>query len=67
MKSRPKSRASKSNRTASAGKARNKGTFEETAFGWRRTTRLPRWTGSALRLLGAPFVFLYRSVRSGKK
>jgi len=39
------------------------GAYEETAFGRRRVSKVPRWLIELVGLVGVPFVYLYRGIR----
>jgi hypothetical protein len=41
----------------------DQGAYEETAFGRRRVGKLPGWVTALVRLVGVPFVYLYRRIR----
>ena len=58
------SQETKAARKVSAASAANhKGSFEETAFGRRRTTTVPRSLVTLGGLVAVPFVFLFRRLR----
>lgn len=57
---------SKAKRKVSAGAANDKEAYDDTQFGRRRTSRVPKWLASLVRLVGAPFLLIYRRLRKRK-
>jgi hypothetical protein len=52
-------------KASAAAAANNKGTYEETAFGRRRVSKVPRPLATLGWFVAVPFVFLYRRFRGG--
>jgi hypothetical protein len=51
----------KAEHKASAVAMHDKGAYEDTAFGRRRTSRIPKWLAVPIKLVGKPISFIYGS------
>jgi hypothetical protein len=54
---------SKAEHKTAAAHVNDKGAYEDTAFGRRRISRLPKWLAELVRLAAIPILFLYRHLR----
>jgi hypothetical protein len=53
----------KTERKASAATVNDKKAYEETAFGRRRISKMPKTVATLIQLAGIPILFIYRRVR----
>jgi len=53
----------KAEHKASAARVNDKEAYEETAFGRRRISKMPKTLATLIRLAGIPILFIYRRVR----
>ena len=51
----------KAGHKAAAAATDEKGMYENTAFGRRRVSRMPKWLAALFGLVGKPILFIYRS------
>jgi hypothetical protein len=58
-----KAAGTKADRKASAAAMQDKGAYVDTVFGRRRVSRMSRWLGALIRLIGKPIWFI-KSLRS---
>ncbi len=56
----------KADRKIAAAAVNDKGAYEDTAFGRRRVSKVPKWLAALIWIVGIPMVFVYRRVRRSK-
>jgi hypothetical protein len=56
----------KAEHKASAAEVNDKGAYEDTAFGRRRISRMPKGLVTLIWLVGFPILFIYRRLRRSK-
>jgi len=52
---------------ASAAAMHDKGAYEDTAFGRRRISRIPKWLAVPIKLVGKPISFIYSSWSNSRR
>jgi hypothetical protein len=57
---------SKARRKVCSGAANDKVAYDQTEFGRRRTSRMPKWLAALIRLVGVPVLFIYRRLRRSR-
>lgn len=56
----------KAQQKVSAGSVNDKAIYEETAFGRRRVSKVPKWLAASIRFGAIPILFVYRRLRRGR-